>query len=361
MNPVIPAPVPVPLPAPAWLIQLLLVFTFILHLLPMNLLVGGGVILAVSSYLGRHKPRHQELTRRAARVMPPVVAFTITLGVAPLLFLQLLYGQLFYTSSVLMAWSWLAVVLLLMLGYYGVYWFTLQQEELGPRAFWVIFISLLIFLQIMKIFTQNMALLERPEEFYARAVAGPVGTYLGPHDLVTFARLTHFFVASLAVAGLGLAILARAWRVEAPELSAWAHRYGVRWFMAGTGVQLLVGLWFLFSLPAEIRDAFLGQDKMATALLAVAVLLAVLAMVAARKSLAASTVAIVGTISLMAVVRHLVRLARLRPYFDPRALPVEGQWVLLMIFAVLLVAGLATVGWMLFHFFRPTAARAPSA
>lgn len=42
MNPVIPAPVPIPLPAPPWLVQILLVFTYILHVLPMNLLVGGG-------------------------------------------------------------------------------------------------------------------------------------------------------------------------------------------------------------------------------------------------------------------------------------------------------------------------------
>lgn len=360
MNPVIPAPVPIPLPAPAWLVQLLLVFTSILHFLPMNLLVGGTVILTVSSYLGRRDPRHRDLARRAARVMPPVVAFTITFGVAPLLFLQLLYGQLFYTSSVLMAWSWLAVVPLLMLGYYGIYWFNLQQEELGPRAFWVMLLTSLFFLHIMKTFTQNMSLLERPQEFYPRFLAGAVGTYLGLSDLVTFARLTHFFVASVAVAGLGLALLARAWRQEAPELAAWARRYGTRWFMGGTGVQFLVGVWFLFSLPPEIRNPFLGADRLATAILAVAVLLAVLAMVAAPKSLAASALAIAGTISLMAVVRHLVRIARLRPYFDPRTLPVEGQWTVFAIFAVLLVAGLATVGWMLYQFFRPAVSRASS-
>jgi hypothetical protein len=74
--------------------------------------------------------------------------------------------------------------------------------------------------------------------------------------------------------------------------------------------------------------------------------------------LAASSVAILGTVSLMAVIRHLVRIAYLRPYFDPRTLPVEGQWTVFVIFAVLLVAGIATVGWMLFQYFRP-AARAP--
>jgi len=134
MTPVIPAPVPVPLPAPAWLLEFLLVFTFILHLLPMNFLLGGVVMVSVSSFLGRNDAKHREFARRAGGALPPVVAFAITLGVAPLLFLQLVYGQFFYASSVLMAWFWLAVVLLVMLGYYGVYWYNMQQEELGRRA-----------------------------------------------------------------------------------------------------------------------------------------------------------------------------------------------------------------------------------
>ncbi|MBI1941150.1 MAG: hypothetical protein HYS33_06550, partial [Acidobacteria bacterium] len=270
MNPVIPAPVPVPLPAPPWLLELLLVFTFILHLLPMNLLMGGTAMLAVSSYLGRANGRHRELTRRVSRVMPPVVAFTITLGVAPLLFLQLLYGQLFYTSSVLMAWAWLAVVLLLMLGYYGVYWFSLQQEELGARAFWVVLVTAIIFLHIMMIFVQNMSLLERPQDFYTEFMARSVGGYLGSFDVLTLARFMHFLVASFAVAGLGVALVAGAWKAEAPEFAAWARRYGVKWFVAGTGVQFLVGVWFLFVQPTEIRSKFLGGDTLATALLAVA-------------------------------------------------------------------------------------------
>jgi hypothetical protein len=135
----------------------------------------------------------------------------------------------------------------------------------------------------------------------------------------------------------------------------------VKWFMAGTGIEFLVGLWFLFSLPAEIRNPFLGADKLATAILVAAIVLAVLAMVAAPRSLAAGAVAIVGTISLMAVIRHLVRIARLRPYFDPHALPVQGQWVVFAIFVILLLVGLATVGWMLYRFFRPFSVRATSA
>jgi hypothetical protein len=247
-----------------------------------------------------------------------------------------------------------------MLGYYGIYWFSMQQEELGGRGFWVILVTAIIFLHIMMIFVQNMSLLERPQDFYPRFLAGSVGTYLGSLDALTLARFLHMLVASLAVAGLGLALVAGVWRAEAPELAAWARRYGVKWFLAGTGVQFVVGIWFLLAQPAEIRDRFLGGDTLATALLAIAIVLAVLSMLAAPRSLAASCFAIVGTISLMAVIRHLVRLERLRPHFDAHTLPVEGQWVVFGIFAILLVAGLATVGWMLHKFFRSTSSSSTS-
>ena len=352
MNPVIPGPVPIPLPAPPWLLEFLLLFTFILHLLAMNFLLGGVIILTVSSILGGRDPRHDELTRRVSRALPPVTAFAITLGVAPLLFLQLVYGQLFYTSSALMAWYWLAVVLLVLLGYYGVYWCQMKHDELGPKAAWMILVTAILFICVAFIFTQNMTAMLHPQDFYRLFLNGHVGTILGSVTSLNIARLAHFVAAAVALAGLGIALLSRLWRAESPELAEWGRRYGVTWFMGGTAVQFLVGLWFLFSLPFEIRQA-LVDEKLAVGFLVLGILLAVLALWKAPKSLLATSVAILGTVSAMAVLRHLVRQAYLRPYFDPHSLSVQGQWGVFSIFVALLLAGLATVGWMLYVFYRP--------
>ena len=359
MNPVIPGPVPVPLPAPSWLLEFLLVFTFILHLVAMNFLLGGVIILSVSSFLGRRDSRHREFTRRITRALPSVTAFTITLGVAPLLFVQLVYGQLFYTSSDLMAWYWLAVVFLVMLGYYGVYWYQMQHDELGPKAAWVILVTAVLFIHVAFIFTQNMTAMLHPQDFYSLYVNGRVGTILGPVTLLNIARMAHFVVAAVALAGLGIALLSRRWQTDSPDLADWGRRYGVTWFMGGTLVQFLVGLWFLFSLPVEVRQALVG-DKLAVGILLLAIILALLALLSAPKSLWVSSVAMLGTVSAMAALRHFVRIASLRPYFDPHLLPVQGQWVVFSIFVLLLLAGLATVGWMLYVFYRPAATRGAS-
>jgi len=128
---VIPDVDPIPLPAPVWLLKALLLLTFLLHIIPMNLVLGGGLTSFVTEVLGRRRGSeyHLRLARSFARMIPVAVAFAITLGVAPLLFLQVLYGQLFYTSTILMAWPWLAVIALVILGYYGFYLYSYRWQR----------------------------------------------------------------------------------------------------------------------------------------------------------------------------------------------------------------------------------------
>lgn len=223
----------------------------------------------------------------------------------------------------------------------------------------VILVTAILFIHVAFLFTQNITTMLHPQNFYSLFVNGQVGTILRPVTLLTIARLAHFVVAAIALAGLGVALLSRRWQTESPELAEWGRRYGVSWFMAGTLLQFLVGLWFLFGLPVEIRQALVGET-LPVGLLILGIFLALLALLIAPKSLLASSVAILGTVSMMAVLRHFVRVAYLRPYFDPHLLPVQGQWVVFSIFVVLLLAGLATVGWMLYVFYRPAAARQAS-
>jgi hypothetical protein len=138
----IPDPDPIPLPAPAELLTFLLVLTFLLHLVPMNFVLGGSLLMVLSYARARsaadEKARHhRRLIEVLARAFPAAIAFTITLGVAPLLFIQVLYGQLFFSSSILMAWPWLGVIGLLLLGYYAAYWHTYRHARLGQAAIWV--------------------------------------------------------------------------------------------------------------------------------------------------------------------------------------------------------------------------------
>src|SRR5512135_825902 len=118
----IPAADPMPLPAPVWLLKSLLLLTFFLHLLFMSGTVGGAVVAVTSAIRGETDKKCAMLARRLVGILPVLMAFTITLGVAALLFVQVLYGQMLYASSILMGVAWMALIPMLIVGYYGLYW-----------------------------------------------------------------------------------------------------------------------------------------------------------------------------------------------------------------------------------------------
>ena len=142
-----------PLPGPVWLFELLLHFTFVLHLLAMNFLVGGAMIAIVSRLRGA-----MDLARWIETKLPAAMAFTVTLGVAPLLFVQALYGHLFYTSSVLMAWPWFSVLLILLVTYALVYRVAWHGESGAAKV-------LLLLINLFLLFVGRLTAQKAPEAF----------------------------------------------------------------------------------------------------------------------------------------------------------------------------------------------------
>ncbi|HRK21456.1 MAG TPA: hypothetical protein PLX06_06590 [Fimbriimonadaceae bacterium] len=348
MSSVIPNPDPIGLPAPAWLLQILLVLTFVLHLLAMNLLVGGVVMMGIAHRKGKSSPFYAKLAERLSMALPPSMAMTITLGIAPLLFLQVLFGQAFYTTSILMAWPWLAIIPLLIVSYYGLYIVQYRPEWLGNFRTAISWLSALIILFIGLLFTSNSVLIMDPSKWGPMYAQSDTGLRLEVASNGLWARYLHSIVAGFAISGLGLGWLARRYERDDAEWSREATVYGGKWFVNATLVNLVVGMWFLFSIPREIRMNFLGESMVDTGILWLGVLIALGAMHFAMKArVVPATLMAVATVALMAVSRHRLRAMFLDPDLDPTALKVSPQWDVFAVFVVLLLAGLVVVGWML--------------
>ena len=122
---------PLPLPGPVWLFTALLLVVFTLHLAAMNSALGGGIWTLWNYLRGRHAshPYSQRLATELAAMLPVFLAFTVTLGVAALLFVQVLFGNFLYASSILIGVLWLAVIPLVMVAYYGLYYFSYKAQE----------------------------------------------------------------------------------------------------------------------------------------------------------------------------------------------------------------------------------------
>ncbi len=360
MNPTLPPIDPIPLPAPVWLFQVLSFVTLFLHIVAMNFLMGGGVIAAVSGLRGRSGvPHHRRLSDLLFRSLPIVNAATITLGVAPLLFLQVLYGRFFYTSSILIAFPWISIVALLCLAYYGHYFMSMSETVRREKYLWIAWAASVLVMIVGFIYSNNITLMESPERFRDLYLADRSGLRLNFGEPTLVPRFLHFFVAALAVAGLGVVAFGqRARRPGQEGFSSWAVRYGRNWFAGATLVQLLVGFWFLLSQPAAIRDSFLGGNVVHTAHLFAAVFLALVAallLMAKPESgrvLLASSGLLTATILVMLLVRSWTRELRIGALAGFGEMQVRTQGSVLAIFLLLFVASLVTVAWMIRRYVR---------
>ncbi len=346
----IPTIDPNPLPAPFWVFKLLLIVTFFLHILAMNSVLGGGVLALVAKWGARNRETGHRIFADLAKKLPVLLPATITLGIAPLLFVQVLYGQFFYTSSILMAWPWFLVLVFLVIAYYGFYFVSYQSGRPDGKTGGVMLFSMILIFLIGFLFSNNLTLSQNPSRWAGKYFADPSGWNLNLTEPTLIPRFLHFFTAAVAVGGLLLVFLALAnWKRDY-EYARHLLRFGGKAFMYATMAQFMVGIVFLASLPRDLRMLFMGDSPLATILLLIGIGGGIgsifLMSDALRKEsirMAAFYVSaiVIVVIASMSVMRDLLRDAYLKPYFHPGQFAERTQWSVFPLFLVFFVAGVA--------------------
>jgi hypothetical protein len=366
VNP-IPHAEPLPLPAPAWLLWALLMLTFLLHVLAMNALLGGTLLAAYARFRRRTATHSRELLMQMAKPAPAFFAATVTLGVAPLLFLQALYGRLFFVSSILMAWSWLAVVPMLIVAYYTTYAIAHRAAENrigGTFAYGVVAVLLLV---IAFLYTNNMTLMVDVDRFAPMYNASGRGLHLNLADPSIWPRWLHMILGAIAVAGL--VIVMAVMRKPITPATEWAVEYGSTASAGATALNIVVGTWWLTTLPQTTVHRLAGGDPTATLLLAVSSLAGMLTLLLLWKLRAeprawslvwGAAAGMCMTLVTMLFIRDQVRASALKSAgFEPQGWVVT-QWGPLLLFVVLLVVAIAVTGWMALAFFRGSPNKEPA-
>ena len=344
----IPALDPNPLPAPYWVFKLLLIVTFFLHILAMNLMLGGGVLALVLKWRSRKHAGSNRIFLDLAKKLPVFLSATVTLGIAPLLFLQVLYGQFFYTSSIVIAWPWFLVLVFVTLAYYGFYYVSYRGGRPGARAGGVLLFSMTLILLIGFLFSNNLTLSQVPSRWAAKYFANPEGWNLNLTEPTLIPRYLHFLLAAVAVGGLLLVFLAVVnWKRD-HEYARQLLQFGGKAFMHATMAQFVVGIALLFSLPRDLRLLFMGDNLWATILLLIGVAGGIGAIVLMSGALRKENVraaafyvpgVLVVVIASMSLMREILRDAYLKPYFNPGQFTVSTQWSVLLLFLALFLAG----------------------
>jgi hypothetical protein len=366
MTPVIPLADPLPLPAPVGLLWALLQSTFLLHLVAMNVVLGGS-ILALHGRLSRraeNAPHRAALLSFFDSALPVAIAATVTLGVAPLLFVQVLYGRLFFTSSILMAGFWLAIVPLVILAYYAAYRLAMRGDGSSGRARGLAALVALLFTAVAFLQVSNATRALRPETFRDAYRADHRGLTLNLGDPTFWPRAVHLLVGAVAVAAFGAALYGVSRRRREPQLSAWAIRWGTTVFGVATAANVFAGMLLLLAQPKTTLIRLVGGDRPAMALLALGIVLGVAAAGLALLALGARNAVpatwaqagvLAATLVVMVLLRDQVRQIVLRDVGFEHPGRVAAQWGPFSAFVVLLVAAVVTIAWMARALARGTA------
>jgi hypothetical protein len=322
--------------------EVLLFATFVAHLLFMNAVVGATVITLARILRGAQG----DLDHRAACKLPASLALTVNLGIPPLLFLQVLYGQFLYTSAVLMAVWWLSIAGLVMLAYYGLYLHDFRFPKNGRGRPAVLGVSLLLLLATAFILVNHMTMMLDPARWLAYFDKQD-GTLLNWGEPMLIPRYLHFMTGAVAVGGLFLALLGRIRERRGDPAGALDAASGMRWFAWASVVQIIVGFVFLLSLRRDVLLDFMGEDALATGVFAASLAGAgMLLYFGFRRKVFPAAAATVATVALMAVNRDMVRVKYLAPYFHVSQTPVAPDYSPLALFLASCLVGGAVVVWL---------------
>jgi len=342
MDPVNLIPTPDTIPAPAWLFLVLDLVTFLLHIMVINVVLGGSLLMLFARFGKKDMRASGNIFGVLINKIPTSVALGVNLGVAPLLFLQVIYGHLFYSSSILMGVYWILVIPLLIIAYYSAYVHA-KNEKLARIA---ILITSLLLMYIGFMQVNNLSLMTQPEK-WAAYFENRGGTILNVDDPTFIPRYLHFLTASVAIAGLFTALV---WSIRTrknPDAGKNNIANGLRIFGYATVVQVVVGLWFLMAIPSDFILQFMGGNLLFSVVLLVGFLSGIGAIVTAfLGKLRPTVMQLIITMITMIITRQNLRTLYLEEKFQLESLQLAPQYGVLILFLVIFVFGLWSVWYM---------------
>ena len=213
------------------------------------------------------------------------ISLTITTGVAPLLFIQVLYHQFFYSATILIAAGWFGLLVLLTLGYYAAYLYKFRGAPATGRGggLWLA-VSALCFLAIA-VLQVAVNLIHSQVEIWPAVAANPWAV-LG--DATFVPRLLHFVLA-----GVGFSAALSVWwagrRVAAGDnvaLNQAVARHAWKWVLWTIVAQIVDGFVLLMLLPRPVLLGLMkgGAGTMVPLTLAILLAIGLLMMVARSKN-----------------------------------------------------------------------------
>jgi len=277
------------------------------------------------------------------------------------LFLQVSYYRAFYPATILMAWPWLAIVGLLMLAYYGVYYYVigLRTGSLTRLHHWAGWLAALMFMAIGFIFSSALTLMTRIDQWPAlwertSDSGAPLGLahYVDPAVVARWGLMLGLAVTTLAVwVTLDAALFAGK---ERSDYRQWAVRLAPWLYTLGAVLYAVLASYYVFGTWAPQLKAtmFSPPHMVLTVLTAVFPVVPLIMLWMGRSAVRPWFSVLIAVFQLLAlglqaISRQVVQNLKLAQYFLASGDAPNYQWDVLILFLLLFAGGIVLIIWMI--------------
>jgi len=320
------------LSAPLWLISLLHVVTLTFHLIAMNFLVGGVIIILFGKF--EDKWNHPTV-QKFVKLFPNAMAATVSFGVAPLLFVQLVYPKQIYSASIVSGWFWLMIVTAVIISYYFLYASSFTKKTDGRQMPYLV-VSLIGLLYVSFIYSSVFSMAEKPDLYQQLYAANQSGLVINPDIGSYIFRWLHMIFGAVTVGGFFVALLGKD--------NSQAFTVGKNFYLWGMVAAISTGFAYMLGLGDYLRP-FMRSPGIWLVTVGFFLSLGSLHFLFKKKFMLSGLMLLISFVA-MVVTRHIVRLMYLEGFYDPSTMTVSPQWSVFIVFLILFILMLATVVYM---------------
>jgi len=328
------------LPAPLWLVTVLHILTLTLHFVAMNFLLGGVIVVLLGKFEDRW---NNEVVQKFVHLFPSAMAATVTLGVAPLLFLQLTYHKQVYAAAIISGWWWLGIVIMAIIAYYFFYAAAFGKSQTRKGLYLTLALVGLVYISYM--YSSIFSMAEHPamiKQLYATHRSGwVINPSLGDYIL----RWLHMVLGAITVGGFFVGLLG--------SKNQRGYQVGKMVFLWGMVAAMVAGLAYMLSLT-EILVPFMSTPAVWFLLVAIILSAGSLHFYFKKRFWPAGAMLFVSMLC-MVTIRHYVRRLFLEGVWEPAGMAIRPQWGVFVIFLLCFVAAIGALWYMLRLYFADRA------
>ena len=237
------------------------VLTFALHILFVQLMLGTSIITIFGAF--KDDAKWRRLAAAMLEISKVSVSVAIVIGVAPLLFVQVVYDPHWYTSNVLSAVWVIAFIVILIFAYWAMYaYYFMNSKEKDktkePRGKIWMLVSLALMLVVGFIMHSLTSQILHPElwkEWYLQnGVLDYSGSKLHAYNLWRFA----FFISMAIPVTGGMLVTYRRFKMVREdadhEYLNWAASVGKTWIKVGSVISAALYVAWMMTIPETAGD-----------------------------------------------------------------------------------------------------------